>query len=434
MGWQGWLLRSGETRILVDPLLVDAVGRGTPETRQRFVTWPPRTFDWQHFPAIDGLFLSHEHEDHFNIASLARIDRSVPVWMSAWSSVAARTALEELGFELRLLGPEQQIELGELSLRSFGADHRQGEQQDEWDTLAYELSSAEGRLFTNVDVPVTAAMREQLREREGSPLSFVGMGLSLGLPAEANPRAHHRPPSSAEIASGSSALSELRAGRQLRPLAGQTVLMHQGALAGFSERTPFLSTPPREQWPAAPRFWPDPTTQPAPLLSGRDLEEPELDELGRELDRFATYLYGRALFRELLSLSPAQLEGRAPSFVLLLRSGPDSAYAYRYELQSCSFVPLEPEELGELSSNYAGLLVGWAEDLLEALRGHFEPRGLVSAVRERWFVPVSSGVLIQSLWPYLHPLNQVQRCLAQYRRAIAAEREAPILVKAKARP
>ena len=79
-------------------------------------------------------------------------------------------------------------------------------------------------------------------------------------------------------------------------------------------------------------------------------------------------------------------------------------------------------------------MIAWAGDLLAVLRGRFEPRALARSVRERWFVPMSTGstgFLVQSLWPFLHPLNQPERCLEQYREAAHAERDAPIVIHAR---
>ena len=86
LGHQGWLFTSGDTRLLVDPLLRESfcdagkVGR----------VFPPRRFDFERFPAVDAVFFSHEHDDHFAIATLQRLERRIPVFLSSRSSQAAR--------------------------------------------------------------------------------------------------------------------------------------------------------------------------------------------------------------------------------------------------------------------------------------------------------------------------------------------------------
>lgn len=433
MGWQSWWLESDAHRLLVDPLLVDTVGRGPSATHQRVSSWPPRRFEWSALPPVDAVLLSHEHEDHFSVPSLARIDRRVPIWLSSRSSVAARTLLAELGFEVTLVEPETTRAVGDLELRTFTTDHRDGEQQDEWDTLAYLVRGEGGSFFTNVDVEISPAMRERL-SRALAPgeqcLCYVNMALGLDSHVLAPPAgAMHRPPAGVPRLAAPEALARLHEGALVQPCPGQTAVLSGGRLASLEERAPFLDTPPRATWPSPPAFWPPADAPLAPLLGGGDLDDEQVAALERELDHLAAYLYGRALFRELYSLAPEELGGRVASFVLLLRAGDDVAYAYRYCPQACSFEALD--ELEALDQRFAGLVVGWAGDLLAAFQGVFEPRALVRSVRERWAVPMRSSVVVHSLWPYLHPLRQPARCLAKYREIAAQQANAPILVRAR---
>src|SRR5262249_48600652 len=98
LGHQGWLFSTATTRLLVDPLLTAHIGHGGVVGR----VYPPRIFDLDAFPAIDAVLLTHEHEDHFDIPSLNRLDRGIPIVLSQRSSGAARAILDEMGFRVLL--------------------------------------------------------------------------------------------------------------------------------------------------------------------------------------------------------------------------------------------------------------------------------------------------------------------------------------------
>jgi len=75
---------------LMDPVLSDPFEEGT------VVSCPQRTIDAERLPAIDLLLVSHRHPDHFDLPSLARIDRSADAICPADPLIVY--ALKELGF------------------------------------------------------------------------------------------------------------------------------------------------------------------------------------------------------------------------------------------------------------------------------------------------------------------------------------------------
>src|SRR5262245_19827876 len=135
-GHQGWLLTAGDTRVLVDPLLLDTFGNGPPYGRLR--VYPPRRIDFDAFPPIDAVLFSHEHEDHFSIPSLHRIDRRIPIYLSDRASGAARRIVDELGFTSHLNSPGPRFEIGGLSFLPL-AQSMAGFHPGEWDTLALSV-------------------------------------------------------------------------------------------------------------------------------------------------------------------------------------------------------------------------------------------------------------------------------------------------------
>src|SRR5689334_7177182 len=93
LGHQGWLIESGATRLLADPVLHDGL-TGMPG--DSIAIYPPRRLDLGAFPPVDGVIISHEHPDHLNLPTLLRLDRSVRIFLPDKVSAAARTLVAEL--------------------------------------------------------------------------------------------------------------------------------------------------------------------------------------------------------------------------------------------------------------------------------------------------------------------------------------------------
>lgn len=72
LGHQGWMFRSRRLCILVDPLLCEEFGQGA---ALEYRVHPPRVWTAAALPEIDAVVLTHEHDDHFDIPSLARLEQ-----------------------------------------------------------------------------------------------------------------------------------------------------------------------------------------------------------------------------------------------------------------------------------------------------------------------------------------------------------------------
>src|SRR5262249_17584733 len=150
IGHQGWMFAAGNSRILVDPLLVEPFGHDGGVG----MVWPPRELDVAKMGPVDAVFWSHEHEDHFNVPSVNRLSRDLPVFMPERSSRAMKQFLEEAGFRVNLLQSGRAVEIGALRFTGFTPDHVRHDEQDEWDTMPYLVEDLTdgGSFFSPVDV------------------------------------------------------------------------------------------------------------------------------------------------------------------------------------------------------------------------------------------------------------------------------------------
>jgi hypothetical protein len=460
IGHQGWQFATKRARILVDPLLVEAFGHGGGVG----VVFPPRVIDVAAMEPIDAVILTHEHEDHFNIPTLAMIARSVPILVPARSSAAMRQVIEEAGFSVRLYAPGDRIAFGDLHFTAFAPDHVSNEEQDEWETTPFLVVDATdgGSFFTSVDVAVSPAIESHLRNNGLTPglwahannvtnLSFQALPAGLApspLPIAARfimDQIRLGAPRLATLMCGggfsfvgprawmnnlffpldSSALFEALqrldpSHRYLVPLPGWSMTTTRDAVIGVSERSTGIGLLPRERWPDRayrPASAPPDGVSPA---SGRTtLAGGEREELIERLKSFADFLYGSALFRILYSLSAGELAaGVKPGFAISVLSGEESLLL-AYDPGSASFMA-DKKSAG--LSGYAAGIECYATDLLEFLRCRLTPSALMFGRLARWRGCNRNviGTIDNAIWQYGHPLRRPDAYLEFYR-AILAE-------------
>src|SRR3954469_4738899 len=199
-GWQGWLFETDRAALAIDPLRGAQGGRGPRHRRIDFVFREARELTLDRLPPLDGLVLSHEHEDHFSVPTLVRLDRGIPLFVSRRVSAAARGLLAELGFTVRYVDHGDTLVLGDLEVRLFGADQTADTASfDEWDTLAYLVRhrGGAGGMFSNVDISISGEMADAVRAtaaRDRNLLLFVRgeVSLSTGAPPTAADGQHPR--------------------------------------------------------------------------------------------------------------------------------------------------------------------------------------------------------------------------------------------------
>jgi hypothetical protein len=474
LGHQGWLLSSRETHIMADPLLDDTFGACR---EAGLFVYPPREINCEKAPAVSALFISHEHEDHFQIASLARIDKRIPLLLSARCSRAARAAAEMMGFTVRCLDAGESVTVGDLELRTLDAPNVTAH-DTEWDVLPYVVShkDGDGSFLSYVDLPppydyaaakaggrdislITRANNHTsphvLNNWQTPPVGAVEVLAELAGELRASGRNAGRP--LATVASGggwsfSGALEHLNRSffpsdnlslaeglrsswarleeRFLAPLPGETLMLEDGVIR---ERAPtfhsFLKCRDRAAWPdrrydaRQPRV-----TTTVPLFAGRQHDGGTLRELRAALRAFARFMAGGSLFMGLTRLGRAELGSHIRRYGLFVQTNDrGEGELLEYDPSAADFVEASRE-----AGDYAAGGMCWAGDLLMVLAGRTTAAALTFGHMVEWVrCPTRSpgDLSIQTdLWRYAHPLTMPEEFLEQYRTSVAAlDRPAPVV-------
>lgn len=479
LGHHCWLLSTGTTSILVDPLLGDRFGF-TDSVELR--VYPPRVFDFSEFPPVEAVFITHEHEGHVDIPSLHRLDRRTPVHLSARSSVATRKLVSEMGFPLRLAHPGVAIDVGDLHLLPMTADQVRHGVIEEWDVLPYLVwdRAQHGSFFSNVDMRANPEMwrlasrtiarpglwchttnasvvdfafcwdmpparsldayvrkvmddHGRLTEEWDAPAAcmVVGGGWSFG-GDQAWINRNHFPFENEQAAAILSAL--LPGDRVLAPQPGTRISMRDGAICGVEDTTRFVRAAPRSDWPSRTYVGDVDFLDAYTPATGRTaLAESDVPALERELARFARHLYASDTFRRLYSLTAADLGGKKPTFALLLKADEsDGAFVMEYEPQSCSFVSVD---CNDPIGTYLAVYECWATDLLAHLRAEISPNAIGFGRHREWNAnPEAFRFSLEDrLFEYMHQLRHPKRFLALYRRVLAAQPDVPLPIRAARR-
>ena len=469
LGHQGWLFQTERATVLVDGLLYEDFGASH---ALEYRVWPPRQLDLAAFPKLDALVLSHEHDDHFDIPSLAKLDRAIPIWLSSRSSTAARAILTEMGFTVHALVPGVPARFGDLEVIPFAGDHVATNCGDEWDTLPYLVRSTDGHgsFFTMVDIPITqrhvewaaersmrpglvtwtnnaldwSHMADYLKERvEHTQQVFVNMGVGHKLVSTV-----WGPPAAMIMCAGGFSFTGERAWLNQRVfcvdneavcaqlgnvykkekffagLPGQTWVMRAGKLHKVDAAQPWLAAAPRETWPSRAKAAVD-VRDYAPATGRRELRAGDLDRLHERLAELAGSLVGGGVFRGLASLLVSECGDRRPTFCFVLRDG-DARRRFEYAPEACAFRD------GSDDRTIAGLEC-WASDLLAVLDAELGPIALTFDRARVWNALPSRLAfdIFQDLHRFSHPLRRPAEYTRLYERLWAACRDTKPLIFAR---
>jgi L-ascorbate metabolism protein UlaG (beta-lactamase superfamily) len=481
LGHQGWQFSAGGATVLLDPLLCE--GFGQDPRGHGFDVFPPRRLDFAACPPVDAVILSHEHEDHFNIPSLERLDRRIPIHVSARSSSAARQILAELGFRVRLLQPGEPFDAGALTVLPLAQASLSGSHPGEWDSLALYIHdrAGHGSFFTTVDHRPHARTFELLRQRNLRPALVAyadneqdhsamfpwaaPRGDAIAslvdelreLLERAIPR-DRRPHAIAVCANGFTARGDLAwmnravfhrdaaaACARLRaqfgdlfaaPLPGDVMPFQQGRRAGALKRSSWIDTVPQAMWPAR-GGGARPEAPFAPATGRLRLDDAARAALAAALDEFARFLYASSLFVEAYLLDRDATQQRRPTMAFVLMEGDDVAQGHAgggtlwaWDPNGCRFVR---EPLGRPQDEFVAGARCWASDLLAVLTVDMPAASLTVGRLTGWNAAPSRlrFDIPNLLHMFCHPLRAPERFLELYRaltrgeRPVVAARPAP---------
>jgi L-ascorbate metabolism protein UlaG (beta-lactamase superfamily) len=150
---------------LMDPVLQDPFEEGV------VVSCPRRTIDVGALPPIDLLVVSHRHPDHFDLPSLARVDRSVDAICPADPLIAY--ALAKLGFaSVHPVHPMAPISSADFELYPTRSELAS---IPEMGVVFHDRS---GTVWNQVDTPLADGTIAQVRGRFGAPDVLLAMHAS----------------------------------------------------------------------------------------------------------------------------------------------------------------------------------------------------------------------------------------------------------------
>jgi hypothetical protein len=460
LGHQGWMFSDGDCTILVDPLLHESFGLVPAAGLKVF---PPRQLCMEACPPLAGVIFTHEHEDHFQTASLLQLPRTVPLWLSDRMSWAAKKIAEHLGFEVHSARRGDCLKFGAMRVMLHIPDLVSVPVGYEIDVLPFEvLHENGGRFLSAVDLPLSPRFLRE-RARDGCPglWTYANNEISLHsltdwMPCPAGSlrtarslmdlmAAFARMPArpGGLLASGggwsfSGPLEQLNrtlfpcdnetlariwatarvavAPTLTSPLPGETIGIEGSRWfpmgVGFQD---FLTAAPRVEWPD--RTF-DPTlaraTSLPPLLEEGPLATDQLAEMELRLAALAQDLVGSPLCLSLLSLSPAALEGLRRCFALFAQTSADGdGYLYEFDPSACRFTRVSSPR----GDHAAGCSL-WAADLLATLAGRLTPALVTMGHMFEWVRAKTDrpeGLSLQpDLWRLVHPLRMPEEFFTGY--------------------
>ncbi len=157
------LMESGGTRILMDPWLTD------PAYHNAWWHFPPLEVTPRDLGPIDYIYISHEHADHFDPASLSQLDKSAKILIARYRRRRFHDRIRALGFS-----DIQELEFGQTySLNGSGLSVRLIPPDRPWDDSAILVKDRDTTVLNVNDCHLDDATLERLGREERIDLTFL---------------------------------------------------------------------------------------------------------------------------------------------------------------------------------------------------------------------------------------------------------------------
>jgi hypothetical protein len=154
IGHATWLLETSVGTILTDPVFFDPFESGAN------VSYPKRKVDVAQLPKIDCVFLSHRHFDHFDVRTLATLDRNATVFYPAGEELI-EAALDGLGFQRRrALEPWAKARLHDVEIVATPS-------HVDWPELGLVIRDDGTTLWSLIDTVIDVDILRTLRQQVG---------------------------------------------------------------------------------------------------------------------------------------------------------------------------------------------------------------------------------------------------------------------------
>ena len=106
---------SGE-KILCDPWLMDGCYYGA------WYHYPKFNFIEKEFDDIDYIYISHTHPDHFDVKTMSKLKKDIPVLIHEFPQKFLKANIEKLGFKVEELAHNKRTNLGKTWISILAAD------------------------------------------------------------------------------------------------------------------------------------------------------------------------------------------------------------------------------------------------------------------------------------------------------------------------
>lgn len=163
IGHAAMMLEAKGKRVLMDPWLKDPAYHGT------WWHYPPLAIGVEDLPPIDYLYVSHEHQDHFDPPTLERLDKNVRVIIAKYQRKRLRQRLEAIGFhDIVELDFDSDYACGDggLVVRLIPPDRA-------WDDSAILLRDGEHTVLNVNDCHLDAATLDRVGRTYDIDLAFL---------------------------------------------------------------------------------------------------------------------------------------------------------------------------------------------------------------------------------------------------------------------